>query len=54
MLHLPIRSILVAPRTFALIPSILYMIIAAFAIIYGFVKRRVRRELRQEREEEED
>ena len=54
MLHLPIRSILVAPRTFALIPSILYMIIAAFAIIYGFVKRRVRREIRQEREEEED
>ena len=55
MFNLPIRSILIAPRTFALIPSILYMIMTVFAIVYGFFKRRVRREIRQqEREEDED
>ena len=54
MFHLPIRSLLIAPRSFALIPSIIYMIIVPLAIVYGFIKRRVRREIRREREEEED
>ena len=52
MFHLPIRSILIAPRTFALIPSILYMVITVLAIVYGFIKRRVRREIRHEFDEE--
>lgn len=54
MFHLPIRSLLIAPRSFALIPSILYMIIVPLAIVYGFIKRSVRRQLKREREEEEE
>ena len=54
MLHLPIRSILIAPRTFALIPSIFYMICVPLAFVYGFFKRRVRKEMRQQKEDEEE
>ena len=54
MFHLPIRSIIISPRTFALIPSILYMIIVPLAFVYGFFKRRVRRQIREETFEEDD
>lgn len=50
--HIPIRGILLAPRTFALVPSIFYMICVPLAIVYGFFKRRVRRQIRQEKEDE--
>ena len=54
MFHLPIRSILIAPRTFALIPSIFYMIVVPLAIVYGFFKRSVKRQIREERFDEEE
>ncbi len=50
--HIPIRGILLAPRTFALVPSIFYMMCVPLAIVYGFFKRRVRRQIRQEKEDE--
>lgn len=37
-LHLPIKEILIAPRTYALIPSILYLGSIVLAIIYLFFK----------------
>ena len=51
--HIPIRSIVLAPRTFALIPSIFYMICVPLAFVYGFFKRRVRKQIRQEKEDDE-
>ena len=54
MFNLPIRSILVSVRTFALIPSILYMICVPLAFVYGFFKRRCRREMRQEEYDDEE
>ena len=51
-LNIPIRSIILAPRTFALIPSILYIICLPLSIVYGFFKRRVRRQIRQEKEDD--
>ena len=49
--HIPISGIILAPRTFALVPSIFYMICVPLAIVYGFFKRRVRRQIRQEKED---
>ena len=56
MFNLPIRAFFVSTRTYALIPSILYMICVPLAFVYGFFKRRCRREMRQEEfdEDEED
>lgn len=43
-LGLPIKTIILAPRTYALVPSLLFVIAIAIAIVYGVIKRRAKRE----------
>ena len=52
-LGLPISKLIIAPRTFALVPSILYLICIPLAFIYGFFKRRVKRIVQKEDDREE-
>ena len=54
MLHLPIKGVIISLRTFAVIPSILYVICIPLAFIYGFFKRRVKKIVRKEDREEEE
>ena len=44
---LPIKSFVLAPRTCALIPSLIFGACIVLAIIYGFFKRPVKREMRK-------
>ena len=44
----PVKSIILAPRTYALIPSILFLAAIILAFVYGFFKRRVRKQIRNE------
>ena len=47
-IQLPIKSIILAPRTFALIPSIIFLLVAVIAIVYFFFKRAVKHQVREE------
>ena len=47
---LPLKHIIVAPRTYALVPSILFIIAIVMAIGYGFLKRRVKKEIAGEQQ----
>ena len=51
---IPIRGLILAPRTYALAPSIIYLILTVFAIGYGFIKRRVKKQIKEEQFEEDE
>lgn len=52
-LHLPVSKVIIAPRTFALIPSIFYAVCIPLALVYGFFKRSVKRSVEKEMDREE-
>ena len=47
MLNLPVKTIILAPRTYALSTSIVFIVIIVVAFIYGFIKRSAKREARR-------
>ena len=47
-IQLPIKNLILAPRTFALIPSIIFLVTAVVAIVYAFLKRIVKHQVREE------
>ncbi len=47
-LHLPVTKVVISLRTFAVVPSILYVVCIPVAFVYGFFKRRVKRIVREE------
>ena len=47
-LNLPLTSVVLAPRTYALIPSIIFGACIVIAFIYGFFKRSVKRSIKEE------
>lgn len=56
-IELPISSVVLAPRTYALVPSLIFMGIVVISIVYGILKAVVKHQVRQEKyqqEEEED
>ena len=48
-LGLPISTLVLAPRSYALIPSILFVVSIVIAIVYGFFKRRCKEEIMMEK-----
>ena len=48
-LGLPISSVMIAPRTYALVPSILYLVCIVLAIVYLFFKIPAKSEYKRER-----
>ena len=48
--HIPLKSIILAPRTFTLVPSIIYIICIPLSIVYGFFKRGAKRQINREEE----
>ena len=47
-LNLPLTSVVLAPRTYALIPSIIFGACIVIAFVYGFFKRSVKRSIKEE------
>ena len=48
-LGLPINTLVLAPRSYALIPSILFVVCIVLAIVYGFFKRRCKEDIEMSR-----
>lgn len=53
-MELPIQSVVLAPRTYALVPSLIFMGIVVLSIVYRIIKAVVKHQVRQEEYEEED
>ena len=47
---IPIKSVILAPRTYTLIPSLIFIACIVIAFIYGFFKRSLKKEIRQNKE----
>lgn len=45
---IPLKSVILVPRTFALIPSLLFLAAIVLAFIYGFFKRSVKNQIKKE------
>ena len=46
-IKLPLKTIILAPRTCALVPSIIFLVTIVIAIIYGFLKRSLKKKMKQ-------
>lgn len=52
-MELPIKSVILAPRSYALIPSIIFLVVAALSIIYRIFKAVVKHQVKEAEYEEE-
>ena len=52
-LNIFITSVVMAPRSYALLSSIIFVVMVVLAIVYGFFKRRVKKEVKAEKGKEE-
>lgn len=51
-IELPIKTIILAPRTYALVPSLLFLGVMILAIVYGIFKRVVKHQVKEEEYDE--
>ena len=47
--NIPLKSIILAPRTYALVPSILFLVCIVVAFVYGFFARRLKKQFKKEK-----